>query len=391
VRTTFTVPRSRSPTWSRPTGKTTKTALGGVSFAVGRGEIFGLLGPNGSGKITTVRILVTLLEKTSGAARVGGFDTDRQPGQVRQVIGYAGQSIGVDDDLTAAENLKLGGLLHDLPHDQASKRAAELLDAFSLTEVAGQRAGRPSGGMQRRLDLAQALVHRPMVLFLDEPTTGLNPQSRNALWAQLRRRSREEGVTILLTTQHLEEADRARDRVAIIDQGRLVTIGTPHAMKEEVGGARLVLTIHPRRGRPRAGAGRLPGRHARPARRSWRSSGRLRARRGGQRGAGHPAAGRGALLRPQTDRALTLELDPIPSFLKFLPGEQLASDLAVSRRPWPLRLPGASRPAGQRRRPVRPARPHHRRAGQQRRGAGGAVRAGVDRGLRGTAVHVAGP
>jgi ABC-type lipopolysaccharide export system ATPase subunit len=127
-------------------GKTTTTALEGVSFAVDRGEIFGLLGPNGSGKTTTVRILVTLLHKTSGAARVGGFDTDRQPDQVRRLVGYAGQSIGVDDDLTAAENLALGGLLHHLPHDAAWKRAAELLDAFSLTEVASQRAGRLSGG-----------------------------------------------------------------------------------------------------------------------------------------------------------------------------------------------------------------------------------------------------
>jgi ABC-2 type transport system ATP-binding protein len=224
-------------------GKTTTTALDGVSFAVQRGEIFGLLGPNGSGKTTTIRILVTLLHKTSGAARVGGFDTDRQPGQVRQVIGYAGQSVGVDDDLTAGENLALDGLLHHLPHDQAWKRTAELLEAFSLTEVATQRAGQLSGGMRRRLDLAQALVHRPGVLFLDEPTAGLDPQSRRALWAQLRRRSRQQGVTILLTTQYLEEADRACDRVAIIDQGRLVTVGTPQALKQEVGGGRLLLTL----------------------------------------------------------------------------------------------------------------------------------------------------
>jgi ABC-2 type transport system ATP-binding protein len=224
-------------------GRTATTALGGVSFAVQRGEILGLLGPNGSGKTTTVRILVTLLRGTSGIARVGGFDTDRQPDQVRQVIGYAGQFIGVDDDLTAGENLALGGLLHHLPHDAAWKRAAELLEAFSLAEVATQRAGRLSGGMRRRLDLAQALVHRPTVLFLDEPTTGLDPQSRNALWEQLRRRSRE-GMTILLTTQYLEEADRACDRVAIIDQGRLVTIGTPDALKQEVGGGRLLLRIH---------------------------------------------------------------------------------------------------------------------------------------------------
>jgi ABC-2 type transport system ATP-binding protein len=224
-------------------GKTTTAAIDGVSFAVQRGEIFGLLGPNGSGKTTTIRILVTLLRKTSGAARVGGLDTDHQPGQVRQVIGYAGQSIGVDDDLTTGENLALDGLLHHLPHDEAWRRAAELLEAFSLTEVATQRAGRLSGGMRRRLDLAQALVHRPSVLFLDEPTTGLDPQSRNALWEQLWRHSRREGMTILLTTQYLEEADRACDRVAIIDQGRLVTVGTPQALKQEVGAGRLLLTL----------------------------------------------------------------------------------------------------------------------------------------------------
>jgi ABC-type multidrug transport system ATPase subunit len=224
-------------------GTTAEPALDGVSFSVDPGEIFGFLGPNGSGKTTTVRILVTLLRKTSGITRVGGFDTDRQPGQVREVIGYAGQSIGVDDDLTAGENLALDGLLHHLPHEEAWKRTAELLDAFSLTEVATVRAGRLSGGMRRRLDLAQALVHRPSVLFLDEPTTGLDPQSRNALWADLRRRSRGEGMTILLTTQYLEEADRACDRVAIIDQGRLVGVGTPNALKREVGAGRLVLTL----------------------------------------------------------------------------------------------------------------------------------------------------
>jgi ABC-2 type transport system ATP-binding protein len=225
-----------------------KTALAGISFTVDRGEIFGFLGPNGSGKTTAVRILVSLLRKTSGAARVGGFDTDRESGRVRRLIGYAGQSVGVDDDLTAAENLALTGFLHAVRHDESRRRAAELLEAFSLADVAKLRAGRLSGGLRRRLDLAQALVHRPAVLFLDEPTTGLDPQSRNALWGQLRELSRA-GTTVFLTTQYLEEADRACDRVAILDEGRLVRIGTPRALKQEVGGGRLMLTIQDEVGR----------------------------------------------------------------------------------------------------------------------------------------------
>jgi daunorubicin resistance ABC transporter ATP-binding subunit len=228
-----------------------KTALDGVSFSVDRGEVFGFLGPNGSGKTTTVRILVTLLRPTSGTARVSGFAVDRHAGGVRQVIGYAGQSVGVDDDLTAVENIVLGGILHGVAHAECWRRAAELLAAFSLTDVADMRAGRLSGGMRRRLDLAQALVHRPAVLFLDEPTTGLDPQSRNALLALLRELSRQ-GTTVFLTTQYLEEADRSCDRVAIIDDGRLVTVGTPKALKEEVGGGRLVLTFADPSGRARA-------------------------------------------------------------------------------------------------------------------------------------------
>jgi daunorubicin resistance ABC transporter ATP-binding subunit len=219
-----------------------KHALAGVSFSVDRGEIFGLLGPNGSGKTTAVKIFVTLLRKTAGAATVGGFDTDSQPAQVRRLAGYAGQSVGVDDDLTVAENLAFSGFLHGVQRDSAWRRATELIEAFSLADAAGQRAARLSGGLRRRLDLAQALVHRPSVLFLDEPTTGLDPQSRRALWERLRQLSHE-GVTVFLTTQYLEEADRTCDRVAILDQGRLVRTGSPAALKEEVGGGRLVLTI----------------------------------------------------------------------------------------------------------------------------------------------------
>jgi ABC-type multidrug transport system ATPase subunit len=219
-------------------------ALEKLSFIVRPGEIFGLLGPNGAGKSTAVRILVTLLRKTSGRAAVNGFDTETQPDKVRELIGYAGQATGVDDDLTGHENLFLQGFLHGFsPGKKSLKRVDEMLELFSLTDVQHQRAGRLSGGLRRRLDLAQALLHKPSVLFLDEPTTGVDPQSRNALWGQLRKISREEGTTVLLTTQYLEEADRVCDRVAIIDRGRLVKLGTPGALKEEVGEGRLILTL----------------------------------------------------------------------------------------------------------------------------------------------------
>jgi ABC-2 type transport system ATP-binding protein len=218
------------------------TALAGVSFAVGQGEVFGFLGPNGSGKTTTVRILITLLRQNSGAARVGGFDTAGEPARVRELIGYAGQAIGVDDDLTVHENLALQVLLHRVSPAAIKEQAEQLVETLGLSELLNQRVGRLSGGLRRRVDLAQALVYRPAVLFLDEPTTGLDPQSRGALWAHLRTLS-QEGMTIFLTTQYLEEADRACDRVAIIDQGQLVKIGSPAKLKREVGEGRLLLTL----------------------------------------------------------------------------------------------------------------------------------------------------
>jgi ABC-type multidrug transport system ATPase subunit len=218
------------------------TALAGISFAVGRGEVFGFLGPNGSGKTTTVRILVTLLRQTSGAARVGGFDTVCEPARVRELIGYAGQAIGVDDDLTVHENLALQVLLHGVSPAAIREPAEQLVETLGLSELLNQRVGRLSGGLRRRVDLAQALVYQPAVLFLDEPTTGLDPQSRGALWAHLRTLS-PEGTTIFLTTQYLEEADRACDRVGIIDQGRLVKVGSPAELKREVGEGRVLLTL----------------------------------------------------------------------------------------------------------------------------------------------------
>jgi ABC-type multidrug transport system ATPase subunit len=220
-----------------------KTAVDGLSFSVGTGEIFGLLGPNGSGKTTTVRILVTLLRKTSGVSKVGGFDTSRDAARIRPLIGYAAQSTGIDDDLTVHENLAVKGVLYGLTPKEVARRAEEVTAAFSLTDVANQRAGRFSGGMRRRVDLAIALLNNPPVLFLDEPTTGLDPQSRNAVWELLRRLRYENGMTILLTTQYLEEADLAADRVAIIDRGKLITTGTPAELKEQVGQGRIMLTI----------------------------------------------------------------------------------------------------------------------------------------------------
>jgi ABC-2 type transport system ATP-binding protein len=227
------------------------TALLGVTFKVDRGEVFGFLGPNGSGKTTTVRILVTLLRQTSGAARVGGFDTAREPARVRELIGYAGQAIGVDDDLTVHQNLALQVLLRCRSPAAIREPGGELVETLGLSELLNQRVGRLSTGLRRRVDLAQALVYRPAVLFLDEPTSGLDPQSRGALWAYLRRLS-EEGMTIFLTTQYLEEADRACDRVAIVDQGRLVKVGSPAELKREVGEGRLLLTLAEENDRSRA-------------------------------------------------------------------------------------------------------------------------------------------
>jgi ABC-2 type transport system ATP-binding protein len=209
-------------------------AVAGITFGIAPGEIFGLLGPNGSGKTTIVRILVTLLRQTGGTARVGGYDTLRDPREVRKQIGYAGQFTGVDDDLTVAENLAVAAILYGVPHNESWRRADLLMEEFALTAVARQRASRLSGGLRRRLDLARALIHRPSVLFLDEPTTGLDPQSRAALWDRLRA-LRDAGTTVFITTQYLEEADRLCDRVAIIDVGEFAAEGTPADLKAGIG------------------------------------------------------------------------------------------------------------------------------------------------------------
>jgi daunorubicin resistance ABC transporter ATP-binding subunit len=209
-------------------------AVDGVSFAVEEGEFFGFLGPNGAGKTTTMRILATLLRATSGRAQVAGLDVAAEPGAVRARIGFAMQSVAVDALATGRESLELIGRLYRVPGPELRRRVDSLLELIGLSEVANRYAGTYSGGMRRRLDLASALVHRPAVLFLDEPTEGLDPQSRSALWDELRR-VRDGGTTMFLTTHYMEEADALCDRIAIIDRGRIVVSGTPGELKRSIG------------------------------------------------------------------------------------------------------------------------------------------------------------
>ncbi len=210
-------------------------AVDGIDLSVAYGEIYGFLGPNGAGKSTTVHMLTTLLPPTSGRASVGGFDILRQGRQVRTVIGAALQEAALDPILTGREHLLLQATLQGLPKAQRGARADELLTRVGLTEAADRRVGGYSGGMKRRLDLALALVHGPRILFLDEPTTGLDLQSRTALWEEVARLAREEGMTVFLTTQYLEEADALAGRVGIIDHGHIVAEDTPERLKAEIG------------------------------------------------------------------------------------------------------------------------------------------------------------
>ena len=218
-------------------------AVKGLSFQVARGEFFGFLGPNGAGKTTTIKMLITLLAPSGGEARVLGFDVGRQPGQVRRQIGYVAQAIGLDDELTGRENLLLQGRLYHLPAALLKQRVAELLELMELTGDADRPAGAYSGGMRKRLDLATGLIHRPEVLFLDEPTTGLDPQNRANLWKYLQSLSRQEGITIFLTTHYMEEADRLCDRLAIIDGGQIIAEGSPASLKAQLGGDVIGLTL----------------------------------------------------------------------------------------------------------------------------------------------------
>ena len=210
-------------------------AVDGISLTVEPGEIYGFLGPNGAGKSTTVLMLTTLLPPTSGTARVAGYDIGREGPQVRASIGAALQEAALDPLLTGREHLKLQGALHGLSRKERNRSGDKLLERVGLTEAADRRVRGYSGGMKRRLDLALALVHEPDILFLDEPTTGLDPQSRSALWTEVSMLARDEGVTVFLTTQYLEEADILADRVGIIDRGKLVAENTPEALKAEIG------------------------------------------------------------------------------------------------------------------------------------------------------------
>jgi ABC-2 type transport system ATP-binding protein len=213
-------------------------ALCGVDLSAPQGTILGLLGPNGAGKTTAVRILTTLLPPDGGSARVAGLDVVKDAAALRSQIGLAGQYAAVDENLTGFENLVMVGRLYHLGRAAARERAGELLERFVLTDAAGRLAKTYSGGMRRRLDLAAALVARPPVLFLDEPTTGLDPRSRLQLWETIEARVAA-GTTVLLTTQYLDEADRLADRIAVIDQGRVIAEGTPDELKSRVGGERL--------------------------------------------------------------------------------------------------------------------------------------------------------
>jgi len=227
-------------------------AVDGISFEVKEGEFFGFLGPNGAGKSTTIKVLTTLLRKTEGKVSVAGFDLDRSPAEIRKNIGVLSQETSLDIDLTGRENLRLQGRLQQMHGKGLEERVDELLRLVQLKEVANRPAGRYSGGMRKRLDLASALIHGPKLLFLDEPTTGLDTQSRAAIWEYLEGLNKKERLTIFLTTQYLEEADRLCNRLAVIDHGKLIAGGTPAELKESVGGDTITLSLKDVSLRPRA-------------------------------------------------------------------------------------------------------------------------------------------
>jgi ABC-2 type transport system ATP-binding protein len=239
-------------------------ALDGLSVAVAAGEVFGLLGPNGAGKTTTVKILTTLARPDAGTATVAGHDVLRNPDRVRRAIGVVAQRSTADPAATGRDNLMLQGRLHGLRGGDLRRRVSELLDRFDLTDPAGRAVRTYSGGMQRRLDIALGLVHRPRVLFLDEPTTGLDPEARAAMWDEINRLSEGEGLTILLTTHYLEEADRLAHRLAIVDKGRIVVSGTADELKGELHGDAVHVDLRTAPDEPadrliRDAVGRVPG------------------------------------------------------------------------------------------------------------------------------------
>jgi len=210
-------------------------AVDDISFTIREGEFFGFLGPNGAGKSTTIKILTTLLAKTSGSVTVAGYNVDKESQNIRKIIGVQSQETVIDADLTGRENLTLQGHFQQMRSNMLRERVDELLKLMDLQEVADKRARNYSGGMKKRLDLASILVHKPKLLFLDEPTTGLDPQSRNVIWEYLEKLNKEENITMFLTTQYMEEADRLCRKLSIIDNGRIVISGSPKELKQQVG------------------------------------------------------------------------------------------------------------------------------------------------------------
>jgi ABC-2 type transport system ATP-binding protein len=223
-------------------------AVDGISFNVQEGEFFGFLGPNGAGKSTTIKILTTLLRKTSGAVSVAGYDLDKNPKEIRKLIGVQSQDTSVDPELTGRENMVLQGHLQQMRGRELEDRVDYLLEVVGLKDAADKRAGRYSGGMKKRLDLASTLVHKPKVLFLDEPTTGLDPQSRATVWDYLEELNKKEGITVFLTTQYLEEADRLCQRLCIVDAGKIVAEGSPVGLKKEIGADAITIAVQNKTG-----------------------------------------------------------------------------------------------------------------------------------------------
>ncbi len=221
----------------------TLTAVDAISFTVENGELFALLGPNGAGKTTIINMLITLLPLTSGSASVAGFDVSREKDAVRRHIGVVFQEPALDKDLTGRENLDFHGMMYGLSRAERSRRIAEVLELVELTERANVLVQNYSGGMKRRLEIARGLIHHPSVLFLDEPTLGLDAQTRRRIWEYIRRMNREEGVTIILTTHYMEEADYLSGRVAIIDRGKIVAMGSPSGLKDVLGGDVITLEV----------------------------------------------------------------------------------------------------------------------------------------------------
>ena len=217
----------------------TFTAVNDISFNVAQGEIFAFLGPNGAGKTTTIKMLTTMLKPTSGAIELDGLNPQAQQNEARKRFGIVFQDPSLDGDLTAAENMEIHGVLYHVPRKVRQQRTEELLKLFELWERRGEQVKKFSGGMKRRLEIARGFLHTPKILFLDEPTLGLDPQSRNQLWGHVKKVNETEGVTVFLTTHYMDEADRVAHRIGVIDHGKLVAQGTPKAIKEHTGAASL--------------------------------------------------------------------------------------------------------------------------------------------------------